>query len=161
MYGVKEYGCTIILCALSCGIISEITSEIKGKNIIRFVCGILFAMVLLRPLTQINLTEMIQIPEIEDYDAECFIKEGKTMAAKTQQTYIKEACEAYILDKARILNGDIIAKIKLNEEMIPFSVEILEKGETSIQSQLETILANDLGIPKEHQTWIWNQADNN
>lgn len=161
MDGVKEYGCTIIICALSCGIISEITSDIKGKTILRLVCGTLFAIILLRPLTRINLSEMIQIPEIGEYDAESFLREGKNMASKTKQTYIKEACEAYILDKAKVLDGDIHAKVKLNEEMIPFSVEILEKGETSIQSQLGTILSNDLGIPKEYQTWIWNQEDNN
>lgn len=155
----KQYVLSLIICGLSCGIISQICSDTSGKMLVRMICGLILAVVLLGPLTKFDLDNLLCVPQMEISNADEFIQEGKLAAAEARAEHIKATVEAYILDKASMLGGEITAHVMLNEDMIPDFVEIHEAGKVSIHKQLESILTVDLGIPKEHQSWIWNQEE--
>lgn len=160
MTGWQQYVLSVIICILCNGIVSQITSDTKGNSIVSLASSIVLVIVILRPITQINIQDQLNILQRNELPADCYIADGEKKASETKAEYIKSATEAYILDKAKMLGGEITALVQLDDNMVPVSVEIGETGKTSIQMQMETILAVDLGIPKEHQRWIWNQEDN-
>ena len=80
------------------------------------------------------------------------------MASEKQIECIIDSCEAYILDKAKVLGGDITAEVSLNADLIPVFA-VIHAEDQSAKAQLQAILQEDLGIPMENQQWIWNQED--
>lgn len=155
----KQYVFTVIVCSLSCGILSEILTDTKGKALVRFTSGILLALVILEPLSQIHLNDLLGV-SYPDMDAtDHWIAQGKKIAGEAQTEHIKASCEAYLLDKANKLGANIRPKILLDKNRIPAFAEIEGTVKRDVQMQLQNILTEDLGIPKENQIWIWNQEN--
>lgn len=153
----KEYAFTLIVIALCCGILIQTVSDTKGKALVRLISGVVLAIVLLQPLEKRAFEEILQLPEFDESIAEFYIEEGRKTAIETKRAFIEAQSEAYILNKAKMLGGEITVQVFLDEDLVPDFAQIHEKGETSIQKHLEIILSTDLGIPKEHQKWIWKQ----
>ena len=55
----------------------------------------------------------------------------------------------------------ITTEVYLDDQMRPFRAEMYGRVDTELQSELEAVLENDLGITKENQLWIWNQENDN
>ena len=156
----KQYIITLIHWAISCGILSQIVSEIKAKELIRLVCGIIMTILILRPLSRIDLESLLDISLADMTGAEAYVAEGEYAAFEHQERCISFACETYISDKARNLGAEICADISLNEDLLPVSAVIRGEIPQDIQTQLQEMLTMDLGIPKENQQWIWNPEKN-
>jgi len=156
----KQYVFSLIVCALSCGIISQIISDTKRKALMHLVCGTVLAISILRPLSKINLEELLYIPSLNQISADHYIADGEKTATEARARYIKASCETYILDKAKTLGADVMVQISLNEDLLPVFVEMRGEADPNVQMELQKILTTDLGIPKENQKWIWNQESN-
>lgn len=157
----QQYLYSVIATSLCCAIVVRLLTGTKRKERMRLICGVIMAMTILRPLTDIDLEQVLQMP-VQDLDCgESYIAEGEQAAAEALQTGIKASCEAYILDKAKALGMEIRPRVLLDEKMVPVSVRISGKADTKAQRILQEILTMDLGIPKENQEWIWNQENSN
>ena len=150
----RQYVLSLIICSLSCWIISQIVSDSMHKELMHLVSGTILAIMILYPLSGIDLKAILydRIPNIAMSTQ--FIEDGKTIAADAKAEYIKASCEAYILDKAEILGAVIEAEVALDDDMIPCYAIITGDIDSVVQNQLQNILAADLGIPKENQKWI-------
>ena len=160
MISWKQYIFSLIVCVLSCSVISQLISDGKRKRIFRLTCGITLAITLLHPISGITFDELLQFPEADWCDSDYYITAGKKAAFEAREERIKAYSESYILDKAKGLGTEIAAKVTLDENGIPDVAEIRGKGSEDVQIQMQTILTTDLGIPKENQIWIWNQENN-
>ena len=156
----REYFFSMIVCSLSCGIVSQIISDTKQKELIHLICGMVMTLVIVRPLTGLELESILQFPLQNLDSADWYIAEGEKTASETLERSIKEACETYILDKAKTLGAEIIMHVTLNKELVPVFAEISGDFDSATKVQLQQILTTDLGIPKENQKWIWNQESN-
>lgn len=156
----KTYLFSIIVCTLSCSILSQLVSNGKRKALMRLITGTAIAVSILYPLSGMSLKDLFTIPLPKKNAAEYYIAEGENTALEAQEKLIKDACETYILDKAKTLGSNIVVEVALNTELIPDFVELRGEVDTDLQLQLEKILTADLGIPKENQKWIWNQESN-
>lgn len=156
----KQYVLSIITCAFICGILSQIISDTKRKALMRLVFGTVLAIFLLRPFSDINIENVLERSLLDQTAANLFIAEGEKTAAEAKTEYIKASCEAYILDKAAKLGTEVSAEIFLDHNLMPTFAEIEGALTPDLQMQLQTILTDDLGIPKENQSWIWNQEAN-
>lgn len=156
----KQYIFSIVVCVFSCKIVSQIIFDPKRKALMHLVCGTVLAIFILRPLSNINLEDLLYFPLLDEGTAEHCITKGEKIAAEAQAEYIKASCEAYILDKAKRLGAEITAQVLLDENLIPQSADIEGSLDPDIQIQLQNILSDDLGIPKENQIWTWNQGSN-
>lgn len=156
---MKAYIYSILVCALDCGILASLISSSKRKKLIHLISGTVLAISILRPLSQIDpdfsLDILLSVPSSTDY----YISEGKEAALDAKKESIEEACTAYILNRAQTLGTEISVHFFLNEDLIPYLVEIQGNVDSDAQMQLENILSTDLGIPKENQKWIWQQED--
>lgn len=156
----KQYLISIIVSALSCGIISQMISDTKSKELMHLLCGLILAISILHPLSRLDLKTLFSISISDSNMTDQYITEGKEIASEAKAARIKAYCEAYILEKAKAEGADIEVDLFLDENQMPASAEIEGTLEADIQSRLQNILVEDLGIPKENQTWSWNQESN-
>lgn len=159
MYGWKPYLFSVILWAFSTGVIQQILSDSRKKALIRYISGITLGIMLLHPLSRVTWEDFLPDAMPDPESAERYVREGEKTASEALKTVIEERCEAYILDKAKALGTDILARITLNEDCLPVFAEVEGNVPGDIQAQLQEILTRDLGIPKENQTWIWSQEN--
>lgn len=156
----KQYVLSIIVCSLSCTVISQILPDPGRKNMMHLIFGMALAISILRPFTKLDLVELMRIPEIDMTTADGYIADGERLAEEVMEGHIKDACESYIQNKAKTLGSDILVEITMDEEMIPVFSEIRGEGVSDVQKALQQVLMSDLGIPKENQKWIWYQENN-
>lgn len=155
----KHYVLSVIVCALCCGMVSQILPDNKSKALIRLISGTILAIAVLHPLSDINLSTFLLESSLDFEAAEYWTAQGKEAAEIANEEYIMASCEAYILDKARRLGAEIHLHIILDENRIPSFAEIEGAVAPDVQIQLQNILSEDMGIPKENQTWTWNQEN--
>ena len=160
MAGWKQYIFSIMVGVISCGIVSQIVADIKSKAIIHLICGTVLAILILQPLSEISLEDLPVSLPVDTDSAKYWSGQGEEAAQEARAEYIKASCETYILDRARQLGGEIQVQVFLDENLIPAFTEIEGTLSPSTQTQLQNILTEELGIPKENQTWIWNQENN-
>lgn len=160
MVNWKMHLISIIVSALICSIISQLIANEKRKSLIHMISGTILAISILYPLSGIRLNDLLMMPFPEKNSAEYYIAEGKKTALEAQERFIKEACEAYVLNEAQAPESKVMVKFTLNTDLIPVFAELIGEVDTDMQVRLENILAEDLDIPKENQKWIWNQESN-
>ena len=75
-------------------------------------------------------------------------------------------CQLNTVEKIQVarqleaLGVDVTAEISLDEMLVPVFVEISCEEDLKLQLELQKILTDELGIPKENQKWIMNQDIN-
>lgn len=151
---MKTYVSSILVCALCCQVFSRLVTGARGKKLLQLVFGTLLAVTLLSPLSRIDPQFLLQPLSLVLTNADPWIAEGENQARKARETCIEEGCAAYIFDKARIPQGDLTLQFTLDENLIPTFVEIRGWAEPDTQTNIQTLLATDLGISKENQQWI-------
>lgn len=156
----KQYILSIIACVFSCGMIVQILPNSKRRTMIHLAFRTALMVILLQPLSGIKLGEFLHISSFENDSAELYIQDGEAAAQAAKNEYIKSSCEAYILSRAEQLGYELNIQISLDENLLPFTAEIEGALNENEQMQLQNILTDDLGIPKENQLWTWNRENN-
>ena len=157
---LERYLLSILICALICGILSQILMDTKRKKLVRMICGIVTAIYIFYPLTKVKLEKHMQFPDADWNEADYYISAGEKLSLTEQEKCIKTYCETYILDKAKALDAEIAVEIYLNEEKVPCFVQIECAVPSNVQNELQKILETDLGIAKGNQKWTRNQESN-
>ena len=156
MEAVREYLFSITGAAVLCGIISTITAKNKYSGLLHLITGTFLIFTVISPLFR---PEFISLPipgEEILRDAQNVVLEGVDYAAQARKRIIKEQLEAYILDKASGLEARIVPEISLTDDTPPVPESVVISGFWSARARvrLETILEQELGIPKERQIWM-------
>ena len=156
MDALGEYVQAVTAAALLWGIGAGLLPEGTPRELVRLFCAIAMTITILTPLSRIDLTQVLQqsIPAVADWDD--FSAKGEAMAKEASAQLIKSRTEAYILDKAEDLNAAITAEVTVSSDSIPVPSRVRIRGAVSpyVRRQLETVLCEELGIPKEEQIWI-------
>lgn len=155
---MKAYIYPLIVSAFCCAILLQLVSNPKRKKLIQLVSGTVLAVLVLGPLSNMKIPNGLDRFLPGRMSPESYIAEGEEISHAAQRESIESACEAYILDKARFPGAEISVQVFLNGELIPVSAQISGAADPDQQIQLQTILAMDLGIPKENQKWIWQEG---
>lgn len=156
----KKYIFSVVACVFICRIVLQIISDPKRKALLRLVSGTVLAVFILSPLSELDFEEILDSASLQTESSEYSIEAGEKIALEVKAEYIKSACEAYILDKAKNMGAEISVQIFLDENLIPQLAEIKGSQESDIQMQLQSILTDDLGIQKENQIWTWSRESN-
>ena len=156
MEAIRQYILSAAAGALICGIVTALCQKSPYKKHVTMLCGLFMTFTMLRPLIGISIPEL---PDLNAYisQAENAVEEGKRISLTAQKAIISQECETYILDKAKELQVNLTADVTVEErggEPIPVFAEMTGAVLPEIQQQLSTVIATDLGIPKENQLWI-------
>lgn len=154
---IRNYLLSVTAAALFCGILSALTGE-KGSlsKLNRLLWGLFLTFTLISPLTK------VQIPDPDGMLDEIFTEgdqaaqAGESLYNKTMRQIITDETRAYIMDKARSYGAEIQVEIFLSEEdpPVPESCSISGALSPFVRGQLERVLVEDLGIPKEKHQWL-------
>lgn len=156
MEGLRSYLLSIFAAALICGIVNRLVVS-KGTlgAVVKMITGVFLAFIVIRPIANISLNFVTDFATGYAQDASIAAAAGEDLTQKALAMGIKSRCEAYILDKAEALNAALTVDVTLTNGEIPVPCAVRLTGKVSpyAKSQLQSIIAGDLGIDKEHQTW--------
>lgn len=153
MQQLGEYVVTLTVIALISSILLSLFPEGSARTMVRLVCGVILTVTALSPVSD------IQIPDFEDFLSEYMdsgqsvAAMGEAMAEEERLGLIKLGLEAYILDKAAAIGCETVPDIQLNKNGNPIAILISGDVSEYQRQQLQLVITNDLGIPKEDQQW--------
>lgn len=142
-----------IICALVMGIVGNKSSH---STVVKLLTGLFLSITVISPLTDLTIGDMTgYFSGLQAY-ASNLTSEGLMIANTATASIIIDQTEAYILDKATSLGADLDVKVSLTNDAPPVPKSVIISGTIApyTKKQLEEIIANDLAIPKEKQSWI-------
>ena len=153
MEGLRQYAISVVSVAILCSVLTRIAPQNSEKNLMRLISGLILTIVVIRPVSRIQLPSMQEISIPKDAAANIAVEEGKELAEESMNDIIKRTCEAYILNKATAIGADVHVSVSVNAQHIPFAARITGDVTPEIRKQLVQTLETDLGITKENQSW--------
>lgn len=154
MIGFRQYLLRVISISLLCSILPLIAGS-GNKKMLRLICSICLTIVIIGPVLDLD-SELSVNDLFPDGAAHSIAEQGKLHSIDAMAAIIKENTEAYILDKAELLGAQLHITVEVYGEEVPVPVSAILRGDITWdqRTQLEEILAGELGIPKEAQQWI-------
>lgn len=153
MEGLRQYAISVVSVAILCSVLTRIAPQNSEKNLMRLISGLILTIVVIRPISRIQLPSMQELSIPKDAAANIAVEEGKELAEESMNDIIKRTCEAYILNKATAIGADVHVSVSVNAQHIPFAARITGDVTPDIRKQLAQTLETDLGITKENQSW--------
>lgn len=154
---IRSYILSVITAAMICAVIMKLTDG-KGTQtaIVKMIAALFLAFSVIRPIMGTSIGDITSIIPRFQADGASAAAEGDDISRTALRTGIKERAEAYILDKALGFGAVVDATVTVSIGDIPVPETVRIEGEVSpyVKTKLSIILENELGIPKEAQTWI-------
>lgn len=154
MEAVRQYIISVTAAAILCGILTAMVGGKQIKRVWKLIVGIFLTLTAVKPLADIDLESVPTLAETYSLQAEAAVLEGETMLNSQRQGIIKSRLEAYILDKAKAIGVTLTVDVSLDDKSLPVSVRLSGDVSPGAKSRLQSIIAADLGIPKEAQIWV-------
>lgn len=153
---LRQYVLSIVTASLLCSVLMGLTAKTKVKELTKLLCCVFLSVTALKPLVGLDLDRWLQESIPYQEEAQSCVAQGEEFARSAQADIIKSKAEAYILDKAAALNGNLEVEITICREGTPIPERAVLSGQVSpyAKGQLAEILEKDLGIAKENQVWI-------
>ena len=150
---------SVICAALVCGILTDMSAKTSFEKLIRLLCSVFLAVTVVYPLIRYRFPGWnadMSIFQPGDADA---VAQGEKIYFQSIASIIRTETEAYILKEAKSIGADLTVAVELDagNPPAPESVTIRGNFEASVETTLSQLIADELGIPKEHQTWIRQQ----
>lgn len=156
MSGIKEYILTIVAASVIAAIVMSITEKTsENKRVMELITGLFLLLTLLSPLK--GRISFNFLPDIENIErtAEESIAVGKADTHSQLKEIITEQVASYIEDKATTLGADLKVTVTVSPDDPPVPTAVKLEGSISpyAKSKLIDIIANDVGVSEDHQTW--------
>ena len=155
MESMKAYLLSVICASVACAIVGSIT-ENKGTNgaLMKLISGIFLVFTLISPIASLKIEEISIFTSGLQENAATAAAAGRSISEESMDAIIKAETEAYILDKAAILDALLTVEVSLDTQHRPASVTLCGTVSPYVRNRMESILEEDLGIKKENQQWI-------
>lgn len=143
--------------ALAVSVLQTLIPEGGIRRVATFIGGLLLLAVLLRPVLGVDFSSLTV--GLADWSEQ--VEQRTAELEQTQKDALAEGIEertaAYISDKAAALGLTVTARVETEtgEDGIPIPSAVEVDGPRS--PELETYIAQELGIPPERQ--VWNGQD--
>ena len=160
MNGIREYLLSVICAGVICGVVTSLAGK-KSANgaIIRLISGLYMSITLISPLVNIQLTDYTDYFNRFAIESDNAVFSGESAAEEELYSIIKSQTEAYILDKAGSMDAVLDVEVTVNEDSPPVPCGVTITGTISPYAKeiLSRLIANDLGIQKEDQNWVYQK----
>lgn len=154
---IRQYLIKIISAALICAVVNSFVGK-KGAltAALKLLSGLFMAFTVISPLVSVRIQDFTNYLDELSVDSSQCVTAGETMAESTLAGIIKTKTEAYILDKAENYGAVLYVEVNVDGSDLPVPSTVSIKGNISPfgRAQLEKIIADELGIALEDQTWI-------
>lgn len=154
MGAICQYVVSVTAASLVCGVVVSMSQKNNAQPILKLICGLFLAFTVIKPITQIDLTELSEVSAPYSEEAVMAAALGEKLSRESAADIIKAETEAYILDKAAARKVSLKVEVTVDgDPPVPTAVRITGEVSPYAKQQLETILWEDLGISKENQQW--------
>jgi len=153
---MKDYILRIIAAAILCALVKGFTERHTAINsIIKSLCGVFLTLTILSPIVSFNFSTVTDYLNMYSLEADAAVEAGTSLTNASLYSSIKAQTESYILDKAASMNAELSVEVTLSNDEMPIPCGVCIEGSISpyAKSKLMKLIADDLGIPKEKQTW--------
>ena len=157
MEALRDYVIHLSATALICAVILHLNRGSGAvKMMIKMLCGIVIAYSLIQPLKQLDVSGFRKFLLSFHEDAERAVQWGENSSAEVWAESISQGAEAYILEKAKAMNVDLVVEVDLSDDEIPIPAAVSLIGNVApyARTVLSDTISKDLNISKEKQTWI-------
>lgn len=154
MTGLTEYFSALTATAVIGVLVCSLIKDPKVRSITQTITGVLLLLVLLKPLTTVDLDRLSQ--EIrQQFRQEFQTTDYETMYQDKLRRQVRETTESYIINKASSFNAMISVEVELNREGYPTPCGVKITGILTEKQKLllQEYLTKELGIPIENQRW--------
>lgn len=156
MSGIAQYIFSIAGAAI---VLAVLRPLLEGKGAVtaigKLVAGIFLLLTVLQPIVKASIGNLEDLTDLFQADASDVIAAGQDAAKRELESIISEQVRTYILDKAAQYNAELTVEVTLSDDEIPVPVHVTIHGSISPygKRQMQAMIACDLGISKEDQTW--------
>lgn len=157
MAELKQYVVSVATAAIICGIVTGMAPGGNLQRILKMICGIFLALMVMEPITRMDADGLISEFAISyNQEADSAAAFGEELARDSMTEYIKQESEAYILDKANDLGLTLDVEVILSRQTPPVPDSAVIRGNipNNTKQWLEQLIVEDLGIAKEKLQWI-------
>ncbi len=154
MGAICRYIVSVTAASIICGIVMGISQKNNTQPILKLVCGLFLAFTVIKPITQIELTELAEVSTPYTKNAVQAAALGENLSREAMADIIKAETEAYILEKAAALNVSLKVEVTVDgDPPVPTAVRLSGEVSPYAKQQLQQILCEELDIAKENQQW--------
>ena len=157
MEELRGYVLRLIAAAVVSGAVIRL---LKGNGaactIAKLLCGIFLVYCAVKPIPQLGLIDLSSVSTQMHLEAEDAAVWGEKEAKAALVQSITQQTQAYILEKAKEMNVDLVVQVEVSEDDMPMPESVCLTGKISpyARNKLSDMIARELGIEKENQTWI-------
>ena len=150
---------SVICAALVCGILTDMSAKTSFEKLIRLLCSVFLAVTVVYPLIRYRFPGWNADMSIFQPGDEDAVAQGEKIYFQSIASIIRTETEAYILKEAKSIGANLEVEIELDAGDPPAPAAVTLRGDfdEAIETRMSRLLTDELGIPKEHQTWIRQQ----
>lgn len=155
---IKSWLIGICCCSVIVAIADSLMPKGTVKKVSKLICGIILLIATVKPLLNIDLSVLsVNIVEYKNAAGE-YSADISSVNERLAKVIIEEQSAAYILDKAINLGAEVTVQVTARmgdgELYYPDSVTVRGALSEEQRGRLEEIIAGELAIPSERQSWI-------
>lgn len=150
---LREWLMGITACALAVALAQALTPEGTVKKLLHIIGGLVLLLAVVQPLKGF-------VPEAVPQPGELVpnVETAQTAGEEVMKTLIAQKVGAYIVDKGSALGCPCTAQVTVAEDgsgwPIPWRVELRGRWTDKEKKELSRLLAQELDIPEERQTFL-------
>ena len=153
MDSLRTYLLSLILTSLMGTVLTELLREGTVKSLLKALWGLVLGLQILSPLADFTPELSLTLPDLRQEAASAAAR-GEALASDALREVICTDAEAYIQDKGAALGADLQPEVIVNDAPVPVSVTVRGTFTREQMTALQELIRQQLGIPKEDQTWI-------
>lgn len=153
---IRQYMLSIVAASVICSIISSLINKKTSVGaIIKLLSGIFLTICVLTPFLNLDFSSFTNYFDSFSFEANEAVALGTDQTEEAVRQCIKQQTESYILDKAASLEVDLTVEVDLSSDDPPVPENVLLSVSISpyAKKRITEIISEDLGIPKENQSW--------
>lgn len=152
MSGAAVYVLRLVCAACICALVRAMGGKGTGSGLRSLLAGAFLVLTALDPKAELKLPQLD--PEGILQEAEEASMSGARQAKQEQEAIISGAFESYIWNKANALGVEAAVQVELDEQLLPCAAVITGALTEQEREALGRVLASELGLGEEEQTWI-------
>ena len=150
---LRQWLLGITAAALAAALAQALTPEGTVKKLLRLTGGLVLLLAVVRPLKGLAPAALPRpgdlVPSVET---------AETAGEEVMKTLIAQKVGAYIVDKGSALGCPCTAQVTVAEDgsgwAVPWSVEVRGQWTAQEKKELSRLIAQELNIPEERQTFL-------
>lgn len=159
MEGVSAYILSVTAGAIFCGIMVTLVGKSNAAGAIRLLTGLIMALILIRPVFQIELSGLERYWRSFGDDANSLVEQGREQSRNALAEQVTESVEEQIRGQARSLGLEIQVAVSVEDADLPVPAHVSITGSASPyeRQSLTSWITENLGLGEEDV--LWNGAN--